>query len=145
LNAPALECSDELDIQFDPTMFGQLLNGVAGTGFDLLLLQPNNPPQAPGDYSALAIIDHPSLGGPFRVDFTLTGPLGSGSQPYSILQFDSSGNFEGSVLTGITVPLNTAVPEPASFWFCCVGLLVGGLFLGSSALARFRGASENIR
>jgi hypothetical protein len=125
LNAPALECSDELDIQFDPTMFGQLLNGVAGAGFDLLLLQPNNPPQAPGDYSALAVVDHPSLGGPFRVDFTFTGPQ-PGFQPYSIRQFDSAGNFEGVVLTGTTVPAN-AVPEPVNFSLCCVGLLVGAV------------------
>ena len=38
----------ELDIQFDPTVYLQLLNGVAGPGFDLLLFQPNNPPGTPG-------------------------------------------------------------------------------------------------
>lgn len=139
-NAPALACSDELDIQFDPTVFGMLSNGVAGPGFDVLLFQPNNPPQAPGDYTALAIVDHPSLAGPFSVNFTFMGALPA-SQLFSIVQFDSSGLFEGTILSGQTAPVNT-VPEPASWWLCGAGLLIGGVFLGSSARARCRGAGE---
>src|SRR5215831_7571648 len=49
-----LQMNQELDIRFDPALYGSLSNGVAGPDYDLLLLQPNNPPGVFGDYSALA-------------------------------------------------------------------------------------------
>jgi hypothetical protein len=128
-NNPALTCSDALDIEFDPTMFGQLSNGVAPTGFDLLLFQPNNPPQAPGDYSALALVDHPSLAGQFSVDFTFIGQGTPGSQAFSIDQFDSHGGFQGVVATGETAPLATGAPEPSSVSLIAAGLMAGGILL----------------
>jgi hypothetical protein len=141
---PALECSNELDIQFDPTMFGQLSNGVAPAGFDLLLFQPNNPPQAPGDYSALAIVNNPSLAGPFSVDFTFNPGTSSGipcastpdfCQTFSINAFDSNGFFEGVAEPTpgsppeFTTPQVNGVPEPASFSLSGAGLLIGVVFL----------------
>jgi hypothetical protein len=139
LNNPTLECSEALDIQFDQTMFGQLSNGIAPAGFDLLLFQPNNPPQAPGDYSALALVDKPSLLGQFSVDFTFTGQGTPGSQAFTIDQFDSNGGFQGVVLTGETAPLASSVPEPSS-----VSLIAAGL-LASCFLLAFRLALERAR
>ena len=131
LNNPALKCSDALDIQFDPALFGQLLNGVAPADFSLLLFQPNNPPQAQGDYSALSIVDHASQTGTFSVDFTLIGPGTVGSQAFSIDQFvDSTGAFADVVTSGFTTAPVSGVPEPASFSLCGAGLIIGGVLLG---------------
>jgi len=125
--------NEELDIQFGPlgsnNLFGQLSNGVAPAGFNLLLFQPNNPPQAPGDYSALAIVDNPSLTGTFGVDFTLTSMGMPGSQVFSISQFDSNGNFVSLLASGSTQLVASGVPEPASFLSCGVALLIGVVFL----------------
>ena len=128
-NNPALQCSEALDIQFDPTMFGQLSNGVAPAGFDLLLFQPNNPPQAPGDYSALALVDQPSLAGQFSVDFTFIGQGTPGSQAFSIDEFDSNGGFQGVVATGETDPLASGAPEPSSISLIAAGLMAGGVLM----------------
>src|SRR5450631_4002936 len=79
----ATGCSDELDIEFDPSVFSGLSNGVAPADFDLAVFQPNNPPSAPGDYSALALLDHASLAGPFSVAFTLFPGQLPGPQTFS--------------------------------------------------------------
>src|SRR5215218_9779061 len=34
----------EIDIRFDAALYGDLRNGFAGSDFDLMLFQPNNPP-----------------------------------------------------------------------------------------------------
>jgi hypothetical protein len=137
----AVLCSDALDIQFDPALFGQLSNGMAPASFNLLLFQPNNPPQAQGDYSALAIVDHASLTGKFSVDFTLTGPGTPGSQLFSVSQFNSSnGSFvpctlpgcgpNGVITSGSTTAPVSGVPEPASFSLCAAVFIIVGVFLG---------------
>lgn len=113
----------ELDIRFDPTLFGSLFNGVADSDFLLLLLQPNNPPGAFGDYSALALVDNPSLAGPFSVDVQWLGAGVPGGLPFFIHQFDPSGSSivktigEGSVES----------PEPASWLLGGMGLVIGGV------------------
>ena len=128
-----------LDIQFGQigpnNLFGQLSNGKAPAGFDLILFQPNNPPQAPGDYSALALVNHPSLTGTFSVDFTLTGTGVPGSQLFTISQFDSSGNFVSLLASGSTQLAGSAVPEPPSFLPCGVALVIAGIFWARRALA----------
>jgi hypothetical protein len=128
-----------LDIQFGQigpnNLFGQLSNGKAPAGFDLVLFQPNNPPQAPGDYSALALVSHPSLSGTFSVDFTLSGTGVPGSQLFTISQFDSNGNFVSLLASGTTQLAGSAVPEPASFLPCGVALVIAGISLVRRALA----------
>jgi len=129
LSDVAFSLNQDLDIRFDPTLFGQLLNGVAGPGFNAVVLQPNNPTQSFGDYSALAIIDQPPIGGPFSVDFTYIGSGSPASQPYFIDQFDNSGTFQGVVASGTTVAAaaTNEVPEPASVWFSVAGFILGGV------------------
>ena len=128
-----------LDIQFGQigpnNLFGQLSNGKAPAGFDLILFQPNNPPQAPGDYSALALVSHPSLSGTFSVDFTLSGTGVPGSQLFTISQFDSNGNFVSLLASGSTQLAGSAVPEPPSFLPCGVALVIAGISLVRRALA----------
>ena len=131
--------NQELDIQFGQlgsgNLFGQLSNGKAPAGFDLMLFQPNNPPQAPGDYSALALVDHPSLSGTFSVDFTLTGMGVPASQFFTISQFDNSGMFVSLLASGSTQLEGSGAPEPASFLPCGVALVIAGIFWARRALA----------
>ena len=125
LNGFELHKNQELDIRFDPAIFGSLFNGQAGAGFDLILLQPNNPVGAFGDYSALALVENPSLAGPFSVDFTLSGTGPPAAQPYFINQYDDAGTFVGTIASGRTVG---AVPEPATLALGVVGLLSVGVW-----------------
>jgi hypothetical protein len=119
LTGSAFLTNQELDIQFDPALYSALSNGIAGSGFNLILLQPNNPPGLFGDYSVLALIDNPSLAGPFSVDFTFLGPGQPGAQPYSFNQLDANHKIVRTIESG-----TTGIPEPASFWLGCMGLLV---------------------
>lgn len=127
-NNPSLQCNNEIDIQFPANVFASLSNGVAPASFSLLLFQPNNPPQAAGDYSAFALVSNPSLAGPFSVDFTLTGAAAPGVQSFFIEQFDSNGFFEGST-TGTTTLLIGGAPEPANLWLAGVAVIIGGVVL----------------
>jgi hypothetical protein len=149
-----LGCSNEIDIDFDASLFSAISNGVAPAGFSLLLFQPNNPPQAPGDYSALAVVANPASS-PFSVDFTLTGagmsvcssasPQGC-AQTFNINEFANTmtaggeicygcGMFEGTVQgPELTTPLVSAVPEPASVWLVGAVIIIVGIFLRSRFL-----------
>jgi hypothetical protein len=110
----------EIDIQFDPTLFGNLFNGVADSDFRLVLLQPDNPSGAAGDYSALALVDNPSMTGPFSVDVTWLGTGQPGDLPFVIHQFDATGqHIIGTI---------TSVPEPASWLLTGAGLIIGFYF-----------------
>jgi hypothetical protein len=120
-----LMANQEIDIQFDPHIFAQLSNGVAGPGFDLLLFQPNTPLGVHGDYSALALVNLPSITGPFSVNFTLlTGAVLPTSQPFFI--FDDSFFPAKTLVSGSTTAVSTGpvVPEPGGFWLCGLALLV---------------------
>ena len=122
----AFQQNQELAILFAPALYGTLSNGVAGSGFGLLLLQPNNPPGASGDYSALALVNNPSLAGPFRVDFIFKGSGTPGAQPYFINQYDANGNLISVVSSGTTTPLGSpGVPEPGTFLLGSAALLMG--------------------
>ena len=137
--------NQELDIQFgqlgSSNVFGHLSNGKAPAGFDVMLFQPNNPPQAPGDYTALALVDHPSLSGTFSVDVTLIGTgvqAGAGVQGpqlFTISQFDSNGMFVSLLASGSTQLAGSATPEPASFLPCGMALVIAGIFSARRAFA----------
>ena len=131
--------NQELDIQFgqlgSSNVFGHLSNGKAPAGFDVMLFQPNNPPQAPGDYTALALVDHPSLSGTFSVDVTLTGTGVPGPQFFTISQFDSNGMFVSLLASGNAQLAASAAPEPASFLPCGMVLVIAGIFWARRALA----------
>jgi hypothetical protein len=122
--------NQDVDIRFDPALYGTLSNGVVGSGFSLLLLQPDNPPGTFGDYIALAQVNNPSLAGPFSVDFMFKGTgTPGGAQPFEVDEFDKSGNFLRTVPggSGLTTPFGpTTVPEPGSFSLGVVALLMGG-------------------
>lgn len=112
----------EIDIQFDATMFSGLTNGQAGSDFNVVLLQPNNPMGAPGHYSAVAQVNSASLSGPFTVDFTFLGAGTPGAQPFAINQLDNNDqNITSVIATGTTMPL--AVPEPATLSMAAAGLM----------------------
>jgi len=113
--------NQEFDIKFSPTLFANLFNGAANDEFRLILLQPNNPGGVSGDYSALALIDHPSMAGPFTVDVTWLGDGAPGALPLVIHQFDSTGQH----ITGTI----SATPEPASWLLSGVGSLLVGYWL----------------
>ena len=122
--------NQELDIQFDLALFGSLFNGVAGSDFHLLLLQPNNPPGAEGDYSAVALVDNPSLAGPFSVDVRWLGAGVPGGLPFLLHQFDASGSNLGMIGSGsVELVGSVETPEPASWLLGGIGLVIGG-FLG---------------
>jgi hypothetical protein len=125
--------NQELAIQFDPSIYKELSNGVAPATFSLLLFQPNLPPGASGEYSALSTVDHPSMTGPFSVQFTLTD-LGMilrnelGPQVFVVNKYDSNGGFVGIVTSGSTSPgANNTVPEPSSLSLTSVGLMLSGV------------------
>lgn len=133
----------EIDIRFNPAVFGELSNGVAGPGFDLLLFQPNRPPGAFGDYSALAG-PNASLSGTFRVDFTLASNVTlTPNDPRLIQEFFIFDNNPGPSqhpelpFQGFTtaVPVDS-VPEPWSISLCGVALMVGGARHALRLLAR---------
>jgi hypothetical protein len=129
---------DELDIEFNPALFGSLSNGLAGPGFDLLLFQPNNPPGAMGDYSALASVDHPALTGVFSVDVTWIGPgtpLDSGApvvQTYLINHYDNDpsdpnyGDVVGSTSGTTAQVVSNSTPEPNTGLLVAASALLGG-------------------
>jgi len=116
----------EIDIRFDPSLFGGLINGVADSDFHLSLLQPNNPIGAFGDYSALALVDHPSLAGPFSVDVTWLGTGSPGELPFLIHQFDTS----GQLIVGTIAAGTVGSPEPAGWLLSGAAVALGGLLRG---------------
>jgi len=118
----------EIDIRFDPVFFSGLSNGTAGSEFLVTLLQPNNPVGAFGDYSFLALVDHPSMAGPFSVDATsLSGGLPA-ELTYRIYQFDSAGLLiTATIGSGLAGPAATGAPEPGGWAIVITGLAVIGV------------------
>lgn len=120
-----LATNQEVDIQFDPTTYASLSNGVAPVGFNVILLQPGNPMGAFGVYSAVAQVDNPSLTGRFSVDVLLAMGAQLGVQDFAINQLDQQGVIVSTISTGATVA-PTSVPEPATFSLIGLALLTGG-------------------
>jgi hypothetical protein len=111
--------NQEFDVQFSSTLFGGLLNGVAGSDFRLLLLQPGNPSGAVGHYSSLALVDAPSLVGPFSVDVEWLGAGRPRALPFVLHQFDSTGQrIIGTIGAGVL-----GTPEPGAWALSLTGLI----------------------
>ena len=122
------QVNQELDIRFDPSLYGTLSNGSALPGFDLLLLQPNNPPGVFGDYSAMALLNNPSLSGTFRVNVHFLGNGLPGSQPFFINQLDANGTLLAQITSGNSTQVGGAVPEPAGWTLAGAAFLMGGVW-----------------
>ena len=111
--------NDELAIQFDASVYGSISNPVANSDFSAIVLQVNNPPGSPGVYSAQALVNNPSLSGPFSVDFTLLPGEEPGPQLFDIGRFGPGGRIV--LERGSTQFL---VPEPSSFSLALLGLML---------------------
>lgn len=131
-----LQSSQELDLMYDPTVYRMLSNPVIGPAFTALLFQPDNPTGTSGDFGIVANADNTPLTGPFSVDVTLVGSAVLGPQPFTISQFDLSGNFIGIISAGSALPVSapTNMPEPAAGASTALALLLG--VLGRNALRR---------
>ena len=122
-----LLANQELEILFAAGLYGELSNGVAPAGFDLLVFQPNQPLGADGRFSALALVDNLSLSGVFSVDAVFLGTGTPGPQAFFVNQLDAQGGI-------VTLDLNS-VPEPGTWWLGMSGLLAAGTL---KALGRLR-------
>jgi hypothetical protein len=111
LSGGTLNADEELEIRFDAALYGALSNASAGADFDVMLFQPNNPPGSAGIYSALALINNPSLATPFLVDAVYFGQGTPPVQEFVINAYDATGAVS-ELESGTTVAL---VPEPATF------------------------------
>lgn len=118
--------NQELAIQFDPAFYESLSNGAGPAGFDIVLLQPNNPLGASGDFSAVALMDHPDWSGLFSVDVVFTKSGWPGEQSFTINQLDSNRIILSTIASEATVSAAT-VPEPATLLTAGMALLIGGL------------------
>ncbi|MBS1855791.1 MAG: PEP-CTERM sorting domain-containing protein [Acidobacteria bacterium] len=121
--------NQEIDIRFDPALYAGLSNGIANSDFTLSLLQPGNPAGAFGDYSLLALIDNPSLAGPFGVQFTYLGAGEPGRQPYLVHQFDPTGQ---NIIATLDAGFTATVPEPATWFLVGAGLSISGILRRAS-------------
>jgi hypothetical protein len=120
--------NQELDLRFSPSVFNSILNPVAPVGlFDVLLLQPNNPPGAFGDYSLMALVDNPSVAGPFSVEFTLVnGQSFPETQPFFFNQLDSNGAVIALLESGSALGVPTSddpIPEPRTIMMAFTGII----------------------
>lgn len=127
LSGFAFNTNTGFDVRFDPALFGTLSNGVAGSGFSNLLLQPGNPPGTFGDYIAISLVNNPLLTGPFGADVLFKGSGQPGAQPFFVFQADASGNILSITQTGTTtLQTGTTIPEPGT-WGLMMLSLTGGI------------------
>jgi|SRR6185312_12614183 len=133
----SLLANQELDIEFDPLLYGTLSQGVAGTGFDLALFQPNSPPGADGQYSLLALVNNPATTGTFSVNFIYNGTGAPGSQVFAI--YDDNFTPLHQLLIGNTDPLPTGeAPEPSTLWLICMGAGFGAVIMARRRMRQSR-------
>lgn len=127
-----LLANQELDIQFDPTVFQSLSGGVAGSGYTLAVLQPNVPPSSTGDYTIVSDGSNPTLIGTFSVDASLMSGIASppSEQPFLVYQL-SNGKIVSTIATG-----DVNGPEPDSGLLVAAGVVMVGIL--SMVRGRFR-------
>lgn len=123
-----LQANQELDVLFDPSLYGTLSNPVAGPGFDVMVFQPNSPTGTFGDYSVLALVNNPPLSGPFSVSFTYLSTGQPGVQTFYINQYDQAGAFIATIDSGLTSAAIDAVPEPSTLVFTGVALALAAIW-----------------
>jgi hypothetical protein len=127
-----LNAGTEIDIRFPQSMYKTIWNGQAGWEFDVLLLQPNNPPGAVGVLSLLAFFDTGAVIDPFSVDFLLAPGGSFGPQDFYINEYDPwTLEFLGTVESGVTTAVSTEppshVPEPSALVLAGLGLAIVGV------------------
>jgi hypothetical protein len=118
-----------LDLQFDGSVYQSLSNAIVPLGFQVVILQPGNPPGTPGDYllesmAPSTVFTPVSMG----VDFAPVGQEQPGPLPFFIYQFNDQNQFVSVVASGKTT-LGTdppGVPEPPSLALAALGLLTAG-------------------
>ena len=117
-----------LDIEFNPSVYFSLSNPLAPATFSTTVLQPGNPPGAPGDYLLEAMISNPALPpGSVGIDVTLFGHKKPGPLKFLVDQFDDQGHFVGVISSGMTAD-PAAIPEPVSVSLTGLVMLVSGVF-----------------
>jgi len=125
-----LSAGQALDIEFDPAVYLALSDGSAPAGFNVTLLQPNNPQGTTGDF----IVEEnsgatASSAGIFSLDAALNAAGQPGSLPFFLYTVDSAGMFEDLIQSGATTLVTGALitPEPLSFWFAGFSLFAVGM------------------
>ena len=127
----SLTAMEQIDFQFSASVYSTVFNGIANIDFQVLTLQPNNPPSAFGDFILISQVNNPSLTGPFSVDVTFSGPVQPGPQTFVINQLDSNQHLINPPIdSGSTSPefvSDVVSPEPATYWVCGAALLLIGV------------------
>lgn len=141
-----MSAGEELNIRFDVNLFHGLSNPTGPAELDILLFQPNIPPGASGDLSALALVGIPPISGPLGVRATLQlGAQPPLNLPFTINRFElrdpqnqpcevlgeTCTSTPVPIATGTTVAANGEIPEPGT-WF----ITAGGLLLMATGFRR---------
>lgn len=113
--------NQELELRFHSSLFRSLSNPSGPAGFDILLIQPDNPLGAPGHFSALALADSPALTPPFSVDVRVFSNYFPGSHKFTINELDDRGVILRTVFEGDAYE---AAPEPSTVALTGTALLI---------------------
>lgn len=120
-----LQANQDVDIRYSPSVYKSLSNPIVPVGYSPLVLQPNNPPGASGDFSVLATAAGLSTAGVFSIDFTLQTGAAPGAQSFTINQYNAQGGFLRQVEAGTTTGLgDVSLPEPGTSLLSGAGLLL---------------------
>lgn len=124
IDVAAFPANQGITFHFDPALYSALVNPVVPAGWDYLLFQPNDPPDATGEFDLFALDAGPPLLD-ISIDFTYLAAGTPGSQPFTIYSYTPDFT---EIETGFTIesvnPVNP-VPEPAAgllFLVCLAAL-----------------------
>ena len=134
-----LQTNEELDIYFDPSLYGALTDANVGSDFQYVLFQPGSAPPEPGDFGIVPNSDNTVVTGPFNVSFTLSGPGSPGPQYFTVSEFSPDGGLIGIVASGMTsLQSDVAAPEPAGVGLTGIALLLGTMWCAGRLHGRWR-------